>query len=69
VPSQSSDTREWRAQPPYRVGNALEEAVGFEMALSMDARCSRIMEKLLKACTDGDLVRYLEVGLCTLESS
>ena len=40
-------------------GNALEEAVGFEMALSMDARCSRVMEKLLKACTDDDLVRYL----------
>ena len=29
------------------------------MALSMDARCSRVMEKLLKACTDDDLVRYL----------
>ena len=30
-------------------GNALEEAVGYEMALSMDARCSRIVEKLLAA--------------------
>ena len=41
-------------------GNALEEAVGHEMALSMDARCSRVMEKLLASCADDDLVRYLE---------
>ena len=41
-------------------GNALEEAVGYEMALSMDARCSRIVEKLLAAAEDDDLVRYLE---------
>ena len=40
-------------------GNALEEAVGHEMALSMDARCSRVMEKLLTQCTEGDLIRYL----------
>jgi nucleolar protein 9 len=40
-------------------GNALEEAVGNEMALSMDARCSRVMEKLLTSCADDDLVRYL----------
>ena len=40
-------------------GNALEEAVGYEMALSMDARCSRIVEKLLAAAEDDDLVRYL----------
>ena len=40
-------------------GNALEEAVGHEMALSMDARCSRVMEKLLASCSDADLVRYL----------
>ena len=41
-------------------GNALEEAVGHEMALSMDARCSRVMEKFLASCADDDLVRYLE---------
>jgi nucleolar protein 9 len=40
-------------------GNALEEAVGHEMALSMDARCSRVMEKLLAQCGDDDLFRYL----------
>ena len=40
-------------------GNALEEAVGYEMALSMDARCSRIVEKLLTAAGDDDLVRFL----------
>jgi len=53
-------------------GNALEESIGHEMALSMDARCSRIMEKLLKYASDNDLVRYLEgitkVGPCRLTS-
>ena len=53
------DTPEAVEERTILAGNALEEAVGFEMALSMDARCSRVMEKLLKACTDDDLVRYL----------
>ena len=53
------DTPEAVEERTILAGNALEEAVGFEMALSMDARCSRVMEKFLKACTDDDLVRYL----------
>ena len=53
------ETEEETEDRTILAGNALEEAVGFEMPLSMDARCSRVMEKLLTACTDDDLVRYL----------
>ena len=40
------------------------------MPLSMDARCSRITEKLLAAASEDDLVAYLEgiskAGRCKL---
>ena len=53
------DTPEAVEERTILAGNALEEARGHEMALSMDARCSRVVEKLLDACVDDDLATYV----------